>query len=264
MTKTDNYVEDPRFVESRLRDSTPTPPALSLVEEFDPEALSRPVPILAAPSISGNSDRAYADNSESATTSSRQKKYDRKSLGNESVASSLTPGALQRITSHLNRVVLTYRTNEWAKHISESDAPTYDEPQALPEEAKEETPAHVLSQAIAEDEPAQTPANPPAEPLPLERELPVADASAIGRAPSAASKASKTHKYRTSFDSTTQPDTFLVRQLSQMSARNASAGDIFRDEFDVSAATVSRDNRPAKQFDTSARSTTCEFPNNGA
>lgn len=40
----------------------------------------------------------------------------------------LTKGALDKVPSQMSNVVLSYRTNEWAKHIATAEAPVYEEP----------------------------------------------------------------------------------------------------------------------------------------
>lgn len=45
-------------------------------------------------------------------------------------ADSLTKTALAEVPSQLSTVVLSYRTNEWAKHIASADEPIYDEPES--------------------------------------------------------------------------------------------------------------------------------------
>jgi Domain of unknown function (DUF4203) len=68
---------------------------------------------------------------------------ERLSLGAASSAASLTTGALARVPSQLSHVVLSYRTNEWAKHISAAEEPECDKPEAIKEGA-EEIPAHLM------------------------------------------------------------------------------------------------------------------------
>jgi hypothetical protein len=48
-----------------------------------------------------------------------------------SSADSLTKTALATVPSQLSSVVLSYRTNEWAKHIAVAEQPIYDEPEAI-------------------------------------------------------------------------------------------------------------------------------------
>lgn len=51
--------------------------------------------------------------------------------GSNSSADSLTALALASIPSQLSNVVLSYRTNEWAKHISVAEVPICEEPEAI-------------------------------------------------------------------------------------------------------------------------------------
>jgi len=43
----------------------------------------------------------------------------------------LTEGALEKVPSQTSNVVLSYRTNEWAKHIAGAEAPVYEEAEAI-------------------------------------------------------------------------------------------------------------------------------------
>lgn len=43
----------------------------------------------------------------------------------------LTKGALEKVPSQMSNVVLSYRTNEWAKHIATAEAPVYEEPDSI-------------------------------------------------------------------------------------------------------------------------------------
>ncbi|ERF73081.1 hypothetical protein EPUS_06542 [Endocarpon pusillum Z07020] len=59
---------------------------------------------------------------------------------------SLTKGALDKVPSQLSHVVLSYRTNEWAKHISTADEPEFDKLEVSTEDAVAEVPAHLVEQ----------------------------------------------------------------------------------------------------------------------
>ncbi|RVX71419.1 hypothetical protein B0A52_04991 [Exophiala mesophila] len=90
---------------------------------------------------------------------------------NESQSTSeiLTADALSQVPTHLSNVVLSYRTNEWAKHIAEADAPVYEEPETI-QASDVEAPTH-LAKATAPsgsiiDENQPVVDVPPAEPLP--------------------------------------------------------------------------------------------------
>ncbi|KAJ9603287.1 hypothetical protein H2200_012065 [Cladophialophora chaetospira] len=61
-------------------------------------------------------------------------KHAQSSHTSESTVSSadiLTPTALAAVPSQLSTVVLSYRTNEWAKHITAAEQPIYDEPETI-------------------------------------------------------------------------------------------------------------------------------------
>ena len=64
------------------------------------------------------------------------------SMAPASTADDLTKGALAHVPSQLSNVVMSYRTNEWAKHISVADEPVFDEPEGI-EGEEVEAPAHI-------------------------------------------------------------------------------------------------------------------------
>ena len=68
------------------------------------------------------------------------------SLDAVSNTESLTKGALDKVPSHLSHVVLSYRTNEWAKHISTADEPEFDKLEVSTEDVAAEVPAHLVEQ----------------------------------------------------------------------------------------------------------------------
>ncbi len=75
------------------------------------------------------------------------------SEGTNSSADSLTKNALAQVPSQLSSVVLSYRTNEWAKHIAVADTPIYDEPDTI-DGVDGEMPTHVVPHcAEVPDEP---------------------------------------------------------------------------------------------------------------
>ena len=59
-----------------------------------------------------------------------------------SSADILTKTALAAVPSQLSNVVLSYRTNEWAKHITVAEEPIYDEPETI-EGVDDELPTHL-------------------------------------------------------------------------------------------------------------------------
>lgn len=92
-------------------------------------------------------------------------------LSNEShsTAEVLTADALSQVPTQLSNVVLSYRTNEWAKHIAEADVPVYEEPETI-QASDPEAPTQ-MAKATAEtgltvDERKSAVDVPPAEPLP--------------------------------------------------------------------------------------------------
>ena len=72
---------------------------------------------------------------------------------------SLTKAALASVPSQLSTVVLSYRTNEWAKHITGAEKPIYDEPETI-EGADDELPIQLAPVTLeAEKEKAQSEPN---------------------------------------------------------------------------------------------------------
>ena len=74
----------------------------------------------------------------------------RLSLSGMSNRESLTKGALEQVPSRLSEVVMSYRTNEWAKHLSTAAEPEFDPPEMVPEGMEEEVPAHLVEPPPAE------------------------------------------------------------------------------------------------------------------
>lgn len=103
------------------------------------------------------------------STRGASKPHSQESEGSNLTAGSLTPTALSKIPSQLSNVVLSYRTNEWAKHIATADAPIYDEPEPI-ENADGELPTQLAPLTPASD--SEVAVNqkaievPAAEPLP--------------------------------------------------------------------------------------------------
>jgi hypothetical protein len=67
-----------------------------------------------------------------------------------SSADTLTKTALASVPSQLSSVVLSYRTNEWAKHITVAEEPIYDEPETI-DGIDDELPTH-LAPVVQEPE----------------------------------------------------------------------------------------------------------------
>ncbi|KAK5371189.1 hypothetical protein LTR20_010730 [Exophiala xenobiotica] len=61
---------------------------------------------------------------------------------------SLTRTALAQVPSQISNVVLSYRTNEWAKYLTSAEAPIYDEPETI-EGVDKELPTHVAPATLA-------------------------------------------------------------------------------------------------------------------
>jgi Domain of unknown function (DUF4203) len=131
----------------------------STADESDPEEFYRPVQQMASESplarnsVSSNRESAGKKETTAGMLESHTEKSqaqdstlqsnERLSLGAASSAASLTSGALATVPSQLSHVVLSYRTNEWAKHISAAEEPESDKPEAFAEGA-EEVPAHLV------------------------------------------------------------------------------------------------------------------------
>ena len=134
---------------SYLGDAPPSPAALSV--EFDPEELARPM-------TANTKHSLKPPNGEHAPSGSRSNFGKPKNLNAISIdasrstpspadvasTESLTEGALIRVPSQLSNLVMTYRTNEWAKHISLADAPAEDGRSFTLGEAKSESPVQLV------------------------------------------------------------------------------------------------------------------------
>jgi hypothetical protein len=156
-------------------EAPPSPPALSASFDFeDPEELARPVEKVpdAKPSenkLDANKRLSHGNKSSSASESEKKRNSNSDTPSNLSTGQTseiLTKGALDQVPSQTSNVVLTYRTNEWAKHISTADAPIYDEPEPI-EEADNELPTQLASSTLDE-----RPVSPP-KPLDESRTLSV-------------------------------------------------------------------------------------------
>jgi hypothetical protein len=78
--------------------------------------------------------------------------------GQTSLAEGLTKGALEQVPRQTSHIVLSYRTNEWAKHIAEADAPVFTEPEQIGEEAEPATQLAPPSEAATPSSPTDVPA----------------------------------------------------------------------------------------------------------
>ena len=83
-------------------------------------------------------------------------------------ADTLTKDALTQIPSQMSNVVMSYRTNEWAKHIAAAEAPVYEEPEPIAQEEELEAPTHLASPTSpALPSPIDTAPKPPPLPSPV-------------------------------------------------------------------------------------------------
>jgi hypothetical protein len=140
---------------SYLGDEPPSPAALSI--DFDPEELARP--IMAGPEQSSKSaneskelggSRSNFVRSNDLTVGKNVTATSGDANGSTSAPAdlksteSLTQGALVRVPSQLSNVVMTYRTNEWAKHISTAEVPVDDRRSSILAEAEAESPVQLV------------------------------------------------------------------------------------------------------------------------
>jgi hypothetical protein len=166
----------------------PTHAPTSTADDSDPEEFHRPVqmtsePLPARTTLSLNHESSREKETTSASRAhprmlesqtgdneaqdSTPQSNERPSLGAASRTASLTRGALARVPSQVSHVVLSYRTNEWAKHISTAEEPECDKPEAVAEGA-EELPAHLIETPAPVDvEMLQQTASTAANPLPV-------------------------------------------------------------------------------------------------
>lgn len=232
----------------------PTHPPMSAADDSDPEEFQRPIQAASKPqpaqnAVSSNHDSngvlattpaspsrpgvPESQTEDSQAQDSTPKSNKRLSLGAVSSTDSLTKGALARVPSQLSHVVLSYRTNEWAKHISTADEPEFDEPEMVAE-GEEEFPAHLIERPAPVDveelqQTATTAANPP----------PVAQrptSSIPGLAPAKLNSISLGKSNtpnsnfpsgRSSIDSTARPENFQVCN-SQLRHGKVSVADLTR------------------------------------
>lgn len=123
-------------------DVPPSPPALSV--EFDPEELARPVAHGASLAVKKSESSLRSVSQAPLCTSKRSETTD-EHIPMGSPQANLTTDALQAVPSQLSNVVLSYRTNEWAKHITTAEAPVFEDPQSIEADGKDELPTQVLN-----------------------------------------------------------------------------------------------------------------------
>lgn len=132
-----------------------SPSAMSFNFELeDPEELARPVQsddskavargLMAGPNDARPSTEPKRTSTSDGDVLASSESYDRSqtSTAPTSTAEDLTKGALANVPSQLSNVVMSYRTNEWAKHISVADEPMFDEPENV-ESQEVEAPIHI-------------------------------------------------------------------------------------------------------------------------
>ena len=140
---------------SYLSNSPPSPAALSV--EFDPEELARPITEISKLSLkppngsntpggstSSSGPSGDSDAARSPTAISVDAKGSTPSPADVLSTESLTKGALVRVPSQVSNVVMTYRTNEWAKHISVAEAPVEDRISSILGEDEVEAPVQLV------------------------------------------------------------------------------------------------------------------------
>lgn len=153
---------------SQLAGPLPTLPALSAVDDSDPEELHRLIEDntqrrtsrsasslhcdnegdVAAPRISCSQPSMPKSKTEDGEAHGLIHKTSTKvSLDVVSGTGSLTKGALERVPNQLSYVVMSYRTNEWAKHIAAADEPEFDEPEVTSQDAEEELPMRLAERS---------------------------------------------------------------------------------------------------------------------
>ena len=133
----------------------PSPSGLSDHFEADPEELRRPMTMKAH----GISDFDFGLGTERSTGGIGNAPWEG-DLNSSDYASQepngeiLTKGALDKVPSQVSDVVLSYRTNEWAKHIATAEAPVYEEPGSNNVQ-DEESPTHLAPVSPRPEEAAE-------------------------------------------------------------------------------------------------------------
>lgn len=130
--------DNPQF---SIAEVPPSPPALSISFDFDPEELSRPVEKTSAAKTqvdASDAETRLSHGNKSSSASESEKKqasnsFDTSNVSTGQTSEILTKGALDQVPSQVSNVVLSYRTNEWAKHISTAEVPIFDEPETIDE-----------------------------------------------------------------------------------------------------------------------------------
>jgi hypothetical protein len=220
----------------------------SMAEDSDPEEFQRPVetkqktkPVQLASSSQYHDNKApparpgalesQAEGSQAQDSVPTSNK--RLSMGAVSSTGSLTKGALDRVPSQLSHVVMSYRTNEWAKHISTAKEPEFDAPEEIPEGAEEEFPVHLAERTAPVNVEKSQPTTTTLATLPAVQQQPSTISSPLptdlNRAFSGKSDASNSNlpSGPASLESAAQPDILQVLG-SQPRQGNTSAVDLSR------------------------------------
>jgi len=121
--------------EDQIRSELQGPPSPSgLSDKFgsDPEELVRP-PTAKAHGILDFEIGSGSKRTSDGLTNVVVEEVPKSSTGTNQTSSveGLTKGALDKVPSQMSDVVLSYRTNEWAKHIATAEAPIFEEPDSI-------------------------------------------------------------------------------------------------------------------------------------
>lgn len=145
----------------------PSPSGYSDQFDVDPEELRRPPAVKTSSYINldiGEGNRR--GNGVHADLLSQDGGKSSAGASNASSGEGLTKGALDRVPSQLSNVVLSYRTNEWAKHIATAEAPVYEEPEPIvPTDS--EAPTHLATPALQTGKKLEVVEKPPLLPSPV-------------------------------------------------------------------------------------------------
>lgn len=155
------------FADQMMAGIPPSPSGISEQHEDDPEALIRPPAIKSSSFLDFGPDygsRSVNAGSSNALNDDGDRPITRAS--NTSSGEGLTRGALDRVPSQLNNVVLSYRTNEWAKHIATAEAPVFEEPDPIVLDDAE-VPTHLAQPSAREEKKVEVAERPPPLPSPV-------------------------------------------------------------------------------------------------
>ena len=167
--------EAPELPEIQFNDQPLTPSAIELQEDADPEEFARPAMTNPEPPYRPSLDKGKSvmDKPEQAVDVAARASDDlpvgasAEAATTTAPAGPLTRGALDKVPSQLSNVVMTFRTNEWAKHIADADGPTHDRMSVILNGAELESPARLAEEVVPVkvDELEQTATNPRIAPL---------------------------------------------------------------------------------------------------